>query len=57
MDRHGRRVAAWVDKRFGGASFKNADVWKWGDAEKAIDLWADLAATRLIDLRQGKTNS
>jgi Protein of unknown function (DUF3313) len=51
----GKREAAWVDKRFGGASIKNANVWKWGDAEKAIDLWADLAATRLTDLRQGKT--
>ena len=51
----GKRVAAWVDKRFGGTSVKNANVWKWGDAEKAIDLWADLAATRLVDLRQGKT--
>ncbi|MGD0103592.1 MAG: DUF3313 domain-containing protein [Rhodopila sp.] len=50
----GKREAAWVDKRFGGASVKNADVWKWGDAEKAIDLWADLGATRLADLRQGK---
>jgi hypothetical protein len=37
-------------------SIKNANVWKWGDAEKAIDLWADLAATRFVDLRQGKTS-
>jgi hypothetical protein len=51
----GKREAAWVDKRFGGASIKNADVWKWGDAEKAIDLWANLGATRLADLQQGKT--
>jgi hypothetical protein len=50
----GKQVAAWVDKRFGGASIKNANVWKWGDAEKAIDLWADLFATRYVDLRQGK---
>jgi Protein of unknown function (DUF3313) len=50
----GKRVAAWVDRRFGGASIKNAGVWEWGDAEKAIDLWAELAATRLVDLRQGK---
>jgi hypothetical protein len=37
-------------------SIKNANVWKWGDAEKAIDLWADLAATHFVDLRQGKTS-
>jgi hypothetical protein len=48
----GKRVAAWVDKRFGGTSVKNADVWKWGDAEKAIDLWADLFATAFVDLRR-----
>jgi hypothetical protein len=52
----GKREAAWVDKRFGGASIKNANVWKWGDAEKAIDLWAGLGATRLADLEQGRTS-
>jgi hypothetical protein len=52
----GKRVAAWVDKRFGGASIKNADVWKWGDAEKAINVWADLASTRFVELQKGKTS-
>ena len=52
----GAREAAWVDKRFGGTSVKNADVWQWGDAEKAIDLWSNLLVTRLVDLRQGKTS-
>jgi hypothetical protein len=52
----GKQVAAWVDKRFGGTSVKNADVWKWGDAEKAIDFWADTAATRFVDLQQGKAS-
>jgi hypothetical protein len=50
----GKRIAAWVDKRFGGTSIKNADVWKWGDAEKAIDVWADLAATRFVALQHGE---
>jgi hypothetical protein len=49
----GKRVAEWVDKRFGGTSIKNADVWKWGDAEKAIDFWAATAAQRFVDLQQG----
>ena len=53
--RTGKRVAAWVDKRFGGTSVKNANVWKWGDAEKAIDFWATTAAQRYVDLQQGKT--
>jgi Protein of unknown function (DUF3313) len=52
----GKREAAWVDKRFGGASIKNANVWKWGDAEKAIDLWSNLLVTRFAALKQGQTN-
>jgi Protein of unknown function (DUF3313) len=52
--RTGRRVAAWVDKRTGGASIQNADVWKWGDAEKVIDFWANNLATRLSQLHQGQ---
>jgi hypothetical protein len=52
----GKREAAWVDKRFGGASVKNAGVWQWGDAKNAIDLWSELLATRFVDLRQGKTS-
>jgi hypothetical protein len=54
--RTGKRVAAWVDKRFGGTSVKNADVWKWGDAEKAIDFWATTAAQRYVDLQQGQSS-
>jgi hypothetical protein len=50
----GKRIGAWVDKRFGGSSIENADVGTWGDAEKAIDLWANLIATRIVDLRNGK---
>jgi hypothetical protein len=51
----GKRIGAWVDKRFGGASIKNADVATWGDAQNAIDLWATLIATRIVDLRNGKS--
>jgi hypothetical protein len=50
----GQREAAWVDKRFGGASIKNAGDGRWGDAKNAIDLWAELLATRFVNLRQGK---
>jgi hypothetical protein len=50
----GKRVAAWVDKRFGGSSIETADVATWGDAENAINLWASLLATRIVDLRMGK---
>jgi len=41
-------LAAAVDKRVGGTSIKNVTVFQWGDAENAIDYWADLADQRLV---------
>ena len=52
-----RRLAAAVDRRSGGLSVKNVDVWKWGDAEKAMDYWADRVAQRLAELRSGSAVS
>jgi hypothetical protein len=49
----GRRLAAAVDRRSGGLSVKNAGVWEWGDAEHAMDYWAQRAAERLAKLRSG----
>jgi hypothetical protein len=43
----GQLLAAAVDKRLGGTSIKNVDVFKWGDAENAIDYWANLTDQRL----------
>jgi len=51
----GERLAAAIDKRSGGMSVKNADVWQWGDAQNAMDYWAQRTAQRLSDLRAGKT--
>jgi len=48
-------LAAGVDKRSGGLSIKNADVWEWGDAENAMDFWAQRMATRLNELHTGVT--
>jgi hypothetical protein len=48
-------LAAAVDKRSGGLSIKNADVWEWGDAENAMDFWAQRTATRLRELHTGAT--
>ena len=53
----GRRLAAAVDRRSGGLSVKNVDVWKWGDAEKAMDYWAERVTQRLAELRSGSTIS
>ncbi len=49
----GERLAAAVDKRSGGLSIKNADVWQWGDAENAMDHWAQQMADRLSTLQSG----
>jgi hypothetical protein len=49
----GVRLAAAVDRLQGGTSIKNANVWEWGDAEKAMDLWAKRTDDRLVALQNG----
>ena len=49
----GGRLAAAIDKRSGGLSIKNANVWQWGDAENAMDYWAQRTADRLSVLHSG----
>jgi hypothetical protein len=49
----GERLAAAVDKRSGGLSIKNANVWEWGDAENAMDYWAQRTADRLSEFQSG----
>lgn len=49
----GVRLAAAVDRLAGGLSIKNANVWEWGDAEKAMDLWAQRTDQRLVALKNG----
>lgn len=44
----GQLLAAAVDKRLGGASIKNVDVWQWGDAENAMDFWGNEIDQRLV---------
>ena len=44
----GQLLAAAVDKRVGGASIKNVDVWQWGDAENAMDYWGNEINQRLV---------
>jgi hypothetical protein len=43
----GQLLAAAVDERVGGTSVKNVTVFKWGDAENAIDYWTNLTDKRL----------
>jgi hypothetical protein len=49
----GERLAAAVDKQSGGLSIKNAGVWQWGDAEHAMDYWAQRLADRLSLFQSG----
>jgi hypothetical protein len=49
----GERLAAAVDRRSGGLSIKNASVWQWGDAQNAMDYWAQRTADRLSEFQSG----
>jgi len=53
----GELLAAAVDKRVGGTSVKNVTVFQWGDAENAIDYWADLTDQRLQSFGVQQTTS
>jgi hypothetical protein len=46
----GQLLAAWADQRFGGIAVKNAGVWEWGDADHAMNYWANALDQRLASL-------
>lgn len=46
----GQLLEAWADKRMGGASIVDVDVFWWGDAENAMDYWANGIDQRLVKL-------
>ena len=43
----GQVLALAVDKRIGGGSFTTGFQWQWGDAENAVNHWAELMTDRL----------
>ncbi|MEM5328355.1 DUF3313 domain-containing protein [Paraburkholderia sp. JHI2823] len=49
----GQILAEGVDGRSGGMSMQNAGEGKWGDAEHAMDYWAELTANRLRQVKSG----
>jgi hypothetical protein len=53
----GQLLEAWADKRMGRASLKNVDVFWWGDAENAIDYWANGLDQGLVTLSTNPTVS
>ena len=52
----GELLAAWSDKRFGGASIKNVTVWQMGDAENAMNYWANGLDQKLVSLGAGQSS-
>jgi len=49
--RSGELLAAALDRRSGGVGIQQAAQWKWGDAEAAMDNWAEHLVARLQELR------
>ncbi len=47
----GELLAAAVDKRAGGIALSSAAQWKWGDAESAMNYWAEKVTNRLLELQ------
>jgi hypothetical protein len=50
----GGLLAEAVDQRAGGMGLKAAASFQWGDAQNAMDYWAEKISSRLLEL-QGKT--
>ncbi|MGH7841292.1 MAG: DUF3313 domain-containing protein [Candidatus Binataceae bacterium] len=50
----GQLLAAAIDKRAGGMALSTAAQWQWGDAENAMNYWAEKISNRLLEL-QGRT--
>jgi hypothetical protein len=48
---NGQLLAAAMDERKGGLAMSAAMQWKWGDAENAMNYWAEKIAARLQEVR------
>jgi len=53
----GTVLAAAVDHRVGGGAVRTAAQWQWGDAENAMDHWAEMVANRLAQIQSGQPPS
>ena len=47
----GQLIAAFIDKQQGGMAITTAAQWKWGDAENAMDYWAQKITQRAQELK------
>jgi hypothetical protein len=52
----GEVLAEAVDQRAGGMGLKSAASFEWGDAQNAMDYWAQRIPSRILEL-QGKAAS
>lgn len=49
----GEVLGLFVDRRIGGGAISNAFQWRWGDAENAVNHWAEKASNRLYSWTSG----
>jgi hypothetical protein len=49
----GQLLAGAIDKRAGGVALSSAAQWRWGDAENAMNYWAQKISDRLFQLCSG----
>jgi hypothetical protein len=47
----GQFLAGAIDQRAGGMALSTAAQWKWGDAQNAMDYWAEKISSRLLELQ------
>lgn len=52
----GQLLAAAIDKRAGGMALSSAAQWQWGDAQNAMNYWAQKVSSRLLEL-QGRVSA
>lgn len=52
----GQLLAAAIDKRAGGMALSSAAQWQWGDAQNAMNYWAQKVSSRLLEL-QGRASA
>jgi hypothetical protein len=52
----GQLLAAAIDERKGGMALSTAAQWQWGDAENAMNYWAEKVSSRLLEM-QGRSET
>jgi uncharacterized protein DUF3313 len=52
----GQLLAAAIDERNGGMALSTAAQWQWGDAENAMNYWAEKVSSRLLEM-QGRSGT